>query len=216
MADYFFLSGDDRNTLRDMVADWRRRVRNTTGRPAPEDEGYLTPEVYLARTPAAGIPAMDANATGTGLDDEPGAAECDIYRVTDEGGAVGVARSSARQRKVYNLSESAIEGDRWLIVARTKDGKWLPLDPAGFGASRSNLKGKLNDVLYAGGKTTMSVWAWDGVYTGTGTDDSEESDTGEDVEVHDWMLSPGGLIPAGKKVIAVWVGGRYYVVGAQC
>jgi hypothetical protein len=78
-----------------------------------------------------------------------------------------------------------------------------------FQAPASGLlkRGKLDGAMAFGGSAVMSVWAWTG---------SAEADTGENVTVYDWLLSTGATVPAGKNVVAAQVGGRLYVIAAQC
>lgn len=72
---------------------------------------------------------------------------------------------------------------------------------------RTALKGKLNATLTKGGSSTMSVYAYNG---------SAEAWTGETLTVFDWELSTGQTVASGSNVHANYMGGRWYVVGAQC
>ncbi len=67
--------------------------------------------------------------------------------------------------------------------------------------------GVLDSDLAYRSSATMSV------YTGAG---GSETDSGENITVWDWLLSPGDSIPAGSNVIAGWNGFAWYVFAAEC
>jgi hypothetical protein len=75
------------------------------------------------------------------------------------------------------------------------------------GGSGGLLRGKLDDTQSYQGSAVMSVWAWNG---------SAEADTGENVTAYDWHLKSGQSIASGTQVTAALVGGRWYVIAAQC
>jgi hypothetical protein len=94
------------------------------------------------------------------------------------------------------IYKAATSGETWAVIL------------LGAAAGGSGLKrGKLDGSQSYQGSATLSVWAWNG---------SAEADTGEDVTVYDWLLPSGGSIASGKKVVAAYVGGRWYVVSAEC
>lgn len=72
---------------------------------------------------------------------------------------------------------------------------------------RTVLKGKLDSAMVKGGSSTMSVYAFGG---------SAEAWTGETITVFDWVLSTGQTIEAGSNVEIGYMGGRWYVIAAQC
>jgi hypothetical protein len=82
-------------------------------------------------------------------------------------------------------------------------------DGGGGSSTRWTVRGKLNSALSAGGSAFLSVWESDGL---------AEFDTGEDIEVFDWLMTTGQSIASGSKITALWDenSGHYYVVGAQC
>jgi hypothetical protein len=93
---------------------------------------------------------------------------------------------------VYKATTS---GETWAVIV--------------LGGSTGNglLRGKLDGAQSYQGSAVMSVWAWDG---------SAEADTGENVTVFDWHLKTAQSIAAGTQVTAALVGGRWYVIAAQC
>lgn len=76
----------------------------------------------------------------------------------------------------------------------------------------SSLKlGKLDEALPVQSGTTtktVSVWAWNG---------TAFADTGEDIEVYDWLMKTGATaIALGKKVVCANIGGAWIVIEAEC
>lgn len=144
----FFLSEADRDELQALLEEFRGRRLNTTGRPRPgEDLIIQAPELYAALTPIDGIPGLSADlnfgtgtgsGTGTGIGEgnTPGVAECAIYRLVETHG-VNDLTDADFTRDVFNLGESAIPGDTWILVARDKFGDWwaLPMATAATGGS---------------------------------------------------------------------------------
>lgn len=84
---------------------------------------------------------------------------------------------------------------------------WAAVLVGGQTSGGGILRGKLDGTQSYQGSAVMSVWAWNG---------TAEADTGENVTVYDWHLSSGQTIASGKQVTAAFVGGRWYVVAAQC
>jgi hypothetical protein len=96
-----------------------------------------------------------------------------------------------------------LEGPAQALADGVPSSAWWVL-PTGAGGL---LRGKLDGAMAFGGSAVLSVWAWTG---------SAEADTGENVTVWDWLLSSGQTIAAGKNVVAGFIGGRWYVLSAQC
>jgi hypothetical protein len=93
------------------------------------------------------------------------------------------------------IYKAAPSGETWAVIVLG-------------GSAGSGLKrGKLDGAQSYQGSAVMSVWAWDG---------SAEADTGENVTVYDWHLKTAQSIAAGTQVTAALVGGRWYVIAAQC
>lgn len=110
------LSDDDVSIL-SQVIDWWRTHRE--GGP-PKDTAPIpttAPEVYIAKVPTAGIPAMSGVV--------PGSAECDIYRIADSGTATpSLEAVDLYTKTVYNtLSTAASAG--YVPISRDKFGHWL-------------------------------------------------------------------------------------------
>lgn len=139
--DVYVLSRELMEAVRRAEEAVRQARQNTENRQVVEDPPIQTPEVYIALTPAGGIPALTVlPGTGTGGYDQPGVAECNIYQARFIGGSpltpeiVPVPNVS---RLVYNLSTTAIGGDVWILLVRDKYGSWIadPIDPSSGSSS---------------------------------------------------------------------------------
>jgi hypothetical protein len=136
VEDYKF-SEADIVLLRAMAAEYMARKGNTGGRGLTKIPPPTAPETYVARTPAGGIPAMDAGtSTGTGttslMDDVPGYAECTIYQLLHTGSTgPHLEPIPSLTRRVYNLSNDDIPGNVWIVVTRDKWGAWYPVGAGG-------------------------------------------------------------------------------------
>lgn len=126
------LSEADRDLIQRFLDESRRASVNTTQRGREgqtEHEEWLVPEVYVARVPANGIPAL----VGSGGDaqllgregDQPGFADCQIYRVLATAGKPKLRKVSFHPKTVFNLSTSAINSIPWLLTLRDKFGSWF-------------------------------------------------------------------------------------------
>lgn len=124
----YALTEQDFLLFREMKEWFRRQTMNTRNRPDAPSELGTAPEVYIARTPSGGIPALSTGAwtmgSGTGTvvqDDVPGSAtECWIFCIES-----GVLVPLHVKQTVYNLSLNDVEGDLWIPVVRDKFGSWL-------------------------------------------------------------------------------------------
>lgn len=188
------LTDSDIAVLRLLVADYRARVRNTTGRPAPEDEGYLPPEVYVAKTPAGGIGPvvnedMTGTGTGTGTADEPGYADLDIWRLLrDTDNRWKLRRATAGRKRVYNLGTSSVSGDTWVLVLRDKHGQWYV--STGGGGSNRRLA-RLTGKRYATGPHGEAVPIYSGEFLSTSGNPPVETPTGEYFGIPDLDIYTG-------------------------
>ncbi len=122
----FYLTENDRDLLRDFVERELRGRNHSRSRYGIEGENSQSPDVYVVRTPSAGIPALDVGSTtGSGSleDDTPGSAECDVYRLVQTGGTYDL-KPTGVTRRIYNLDSVAASGNTWTLVARDKFGTW--------------------------------------------------------------------------------------------
>lgn len=128
-VDGYALSEKDLRLIREFLYVYNRQQRyvNAFGR-GPDNkidhEEMHTSELYIARSPVGGIPALQSMGS-TGIGDIPGSALCMIFKTSQS--ADLTEDVTGYQQTVYNLSTSAIPGDTWLIIVRDKYGKWYAL-----------------------------------------------------------------------------------------
>ncbi len=124
MPDGYILSDKDKEVLKKWVEENKHLFSNTSGRPAvPEPDG-VTIDIHVARTPTGGIPAL-TEASGTAIDDVPGSAECEIYRlITNDTGTKRLSTTPVYKKTVYNISTTAIPAAVWVLIKRDKFGEW--------------------------------------------------------------------------------------------
>lgn len=126
MSDYVVFTREQA----DLIQEWINRARNA---PVPSplgDEGdseYTSPEVYIIKTPSAGIPAISTAGTGSGTagdaaaGDTPGSADCDVYYVDSS----GVLTDAGFTITVYNLTIANVKGGLITTAKRDKWGSWI-------------------------------------------------------------------------------------------
>ncbi len=111
------LSGDDLTLLKEMVDWYRNQPQNVRNRPAPDESEQTTPEVYVAKTPGGGIPAISG--------DTPGTASCQLYRRNKADGALDAFGS--RSKTVNNITTTDIPGSIYVPVSKDKFNDWYVL-----------------------------------------------------------------------------------------
>jgi len=82
-----------------------------------ENTDHQAPEVFMALTPTGGIPAIDGVI--------PGSAVCDLYRTTGAFGSETLEEMVGISKTVFNISATAIAADIYVLIKRTKQGKWV-------------------------------------------------------------------------------------------
>lgn len=149
MAKAWIPSEDDRRLIQQLLNRERQRGGNPSNRPHALPDVPLAPEVYVARTPAGGIPARAAGVLGY--------ATCQIYQVKTADDAPSLYATGV-VRRVHNLTATPVAGDAYVLAWRDKFGSWYT-----FGATP--VGGVINVVnLYELGE---------GTGTGTGTSDAD-------------------------------------------
>lgn len=118
--------------LLEIIAAYERNTLNVQGRqpalPADHEE-ILTPETYIAITPAGGIAAcIPPIGTGTDPDDihsyfRPGKALCTIYRLIAING-IDVLVPLGVQKEVHNFMQVKLAGSLPFKITRDKPGTW--------------------------------------------------------------------------------------------
>lgn len=121
----FALTERDAVALRAMISEFQRRSRsrvNTLGQELVADM-HQAPEVYVARVPSSGIPALTWEA-GAGILDTPGSTTCALYKLHRGGPLTGQLVPIQVNAAVHNLSTDAVPADTWCLVERDKFGTW--------------------------------------------------------------------------------------------
>lgn len=100
--------------IREIVRLERERTTRTRGQ-RPDADELWTPEVYLAYTPADGVPGGVPSGTGSDV-----GAECAVYR------RIGNQRVPIQglTRICYNVNEESIPGNKWVLAKRDKWDTW--------------------------------------------------------------------------------------------
>jgi hypothetical protein len=103
-----------------------------------EDEEFPTPDVYVAKTPEGGIPALEEypgegeeTGTGTGTYGEaslPGYGDMDIYKIVKKESVPQLKKVGRAKIRVYNFSTCDVPGNEWVFVIRDKFGYWYVMD----------------------------------------------------------------------------------------
>lgn len=126
----FVLTAEDADKLKQFM----REAKTALGLDPTSGPGVLpgTTEILIALTPPGGIPAL-GEGTGTGgFTDLPGSALCDIYRVTEYGsGQYALSPVTGLQKRVLNVNEAPIGGSKYIIIGRTRQGFWVPMQSLG-------------------------------------------------------------------------------------
>lgn len=127
-----FIKEDDIPILQQMIAEYRRHNREGDIQPhilieeEPADD-IFTPEVYVAKTPVGGIPALEVEiypATGS-IHYVPGKARCDIYKLWPRTSLTEQELiATIYDQLVYNVSQHRIDS-LFKIVWRDKYGDWV-------------------------------------------------------------------------------------------
>ncbi len=127
MAKGYFLTEADRQTLRRINSELKKLGVGGNGLPERGLPNQAA-DTYIAQVPAGGIPPLVR-----GSPDVPGSVSCDIYKI-DEGVGTGstaeLAAVPGLTKTIYNLSTTRINS-RYVIVSKTKDGRWVTDDTDG-------------------------------------------------------------------------------------
>jgi hypothetical protein len=146
-------SDSDRRLLQQLLDAFRRGLLNVPQRPHPEEPRDFTPDVYVALTPAGGVPGRVGGV--------PGSADCTLYRLLpDASGVLTLADVGLPAKTVYNLADAAIGGAEYVEIRRDKWGSWW----AGSGGA-----GSLSCPPVSFEETDLRCEAGAGTSTGTGS-----------------------------------------------
>lgn len=159
------LSDNDVAVLRELVREWRGDRENQDRSPKYPENDHQAPEVYVALTPPGGIPALmePGLGTGTGSGNEANFASCAIYRLLPVDGnltAFDLHPVFGLNHDVYNLSETAVAGDSWVLAVRDKFGVWwaVPTATGGTTAFIGAAYTRGDQSIASGSFTETIVW----------------------------------------------------------
>lgn len=134
-----FLSDRDASLIQQMLT-WWRSVRVNIPKSGRLPHKFQSPDIYVALPPSGGIPALTLAGSSPAAGDTPGSATCDIYRINSSGDLEAI---TGLDKTVYNFSLAKVQ-QWWIIVERSKQGKWVTVNPTiGFDRCNCTLKGAI-------------------------------------------------------------------------
>lgn len=140
----YVLGEQDVEELRLIVQAFKSKDLSKNKTPFSDQE-HQGPEVYVARTPPEGIPAITTNASD---EDVPGEADCEVYEIAEiEEGSFTLQPVNETSFTIYNISTAAIAGDTWISVLRDKFGHWIAQVGGGSSLVKLLLTGKTYSSL---------------------------------------------------------------------
>lgn len=145
---FYLLSEADRAAIARMLEQGGIKVLRNP--PAPDEPlgQSNSPEIYVAKLPAGGIPGRSGTA--------PGHAVCELYLIevtnpltSDDATLEAVLNpdSTPVTKVVYNFGTSAISGD-YVLLKRTKQGQWTADSVTVQGPFTATLQGTLSYGSY--------------------------------------------------------------------
>ena len=209
------LSDEDLAKLKGLLAQDKLRIKNAANR-LVDEQIPQSPDTYICKTPAGGIPAM------SGI--TPGSATCSIYRrLSGSLAEIGLTKT------VYNFQSTAISGDTWIEVSRDKFGQWWPQASGGGGALYPGSGDDIHGYVH-GGSTPYEVYYPSGLLSTSGFTMSATSFSifpmliPNDTEIDKllmWLYSNASTVKEAKIVIYKaksslnpWPGSLVYQTGA--
>lgn len=163
----YLLSESDRRAIQRLLNE--SRVRGDTADATPTGHDGTAPEVYVARTPGGGIPALAAGRGSEGSD-IPGSAECEIFRVVYTTDVPELLPIDGMVHQVLNLSAEPIPNDLPILVVRDKSGSWFAVGSVATSTTADELGTGTGTMIHTGiGKVTAALSARSSTTAGTGT-----------------------------------------------
>ena len=196
------LTSHDIEVLKEVVRSVRERRQGTTNRPYVPTEMAPAPEVYVALTPTGGIPGLTKASDEFGELDQPGYADCDIYRVVI-GSGTPTLRLMGITKRILNLSETEIAENTWQLVKRDKGGQWFADSGNGSAVTPTEWVRitSISGVAPASGTGTGTLY-YAGILQDFNVNTGEFSDrvsTGTATE-EVWVFMQGGYVPVQNDV----------------
>lgn len=200
---WYFLTEEQAAMIQEVLDYHRGHITPSRSQGLVTEVPNPASDCYVARIPSGGIEACDLS----GSPDEPGRAECDIYRIWEGYYGTGASpdlRNLSFKRMVYNLTPAKVPGSIYVLVHKTKFGVWV----LGRGAGSNGLVfARLNGALNAGSSVGASIYEFNG---------TSWSDSGDDETVYDWLMGTGESIADTTKIIAGFYGDYRIVIAARC
>lgn len=148
-----FLTKNDATILKQVIDEFRNRTRTALNRsPSSPEENSSGVTIYVALTPASGIPALSPSSSGTGGFDSPAGVECSIYRLLD----VDLVPIN-QYETIYNLSTSDVPGGKYIRITRDPWGTWYAEgESTSSGGTVQTLTTEITSIIGTPSYTTRS------------------------------------------------------------
>ncbi len=184
MPEGYLLTADELELLQRLLNDSRRRLQNPQARYDSQLGHRFAPEVYVAKSPFSGVPALVDSEDGSTA--YPGKATCDIYYVTDLDSVERLTPYES-QKVVYNLSHDDIPTCTWFIVLRDKAGRWWAAGnffESGGTCEETGTASSTSSGTSTGSGTSSGTSTGSGTSTSTGTSTSNGGTTSSCGDCH--------------------------------
>lgn len=118
---WHFLSDEEVALLQRLLDKERGQSQNTPSKGINLIDEGGAPEIYLAK------PQDTVTAREDGDPVLAGEGTCDVYRITETDTGPEIDQLEGLTKDVFNFSTSEISSDEYVVIARTKSGRWIPL-----------------------------------------------------------------------------------------
>lgn len=182
-----FLTKNDAKLLKSLLE--REKRRPPQPRDYPLDFPIHAPEVYLAKADGNITALQTAEEYGTGDEVVPGTGTADINHIVYNGYYEQIQSLSGLEKDVYSIQEDVIQAGQWMLLVRTKGGKWIAV-PATTGSWR--MIELITDLDFPGSAsayqlttgwqrtdTTFTVYSSAAQHTGDGSTETGADGTAE-------------------------------------
>lgn len=183
------ITADQERLIQQMINEVRQlRINNPRAggeRQFTEGEDHQAPEVYIAKVPDDGIPAMEVPYSGA---PQVGAVECDIYSVQNTATGLEILPCGGGPQLVFNISKAEITtSSPYVLIVKDKSGGWIAvttstdsgivfaliedMDDMGTGSDGLDYRAEANviywwgrDPLGSGTADTVTVYDYPGLF----------------------------------------------------
>ncbi len=166
------ISARDAERLREIWAWYKKHVDDLLGDEPPN--GIQTPDIMVARA----TEKIDGMVEDGETDDwQVSSGTCEIFRITDVPDPAELEIAENFEKEVFNTGPWSIADNQFIIVARTKSGKWVVVQSYNQGSIR---RFEMGATLSAGGSAEVGLLVW----TGAAWEEDEDETT---FTVHDFQ-----------------------------